>query len=82
MKIRNLFEFLGFKRKPRHYSYEVIEFDLKDLGLVRFAKWKHPSDYTKDITLELVDQYRTYVKEGDFCIDVGAHSGDTSVPIG
>ena len=82
MKVRNLFEFLGFKSKPRHYPYELAEFDLNDLGIVRYAQWKHPSESSKVITSELVDQYRTYVKEGDFCIDVGAHTGDTSLPIG
>ena len=43
---------------------------------------KPPSESSKVITSELVDQYRTYVKKGDFCIDVEAHTGDTSLPIG
>ena len=59
MKVRNLFEFLGFKSKPRHYPYELVEFDLNDLGIVRYAQWKHPSESSKVITSELVDQYRT-----------------------
>ena len=82
MKLRNLFEFFGFKGKPQHYSYDIVEFDLKDFGVVRYAQWKHPAESRKVLTSELVEKYKTYVSEGDFCVDIGAHSGDTSLPMG
>ena len=81
MKLKNIFEFLGFRRKPRHYFYEIADFDLDPFGSVKYAQWKHPAESKKIITSELVKGYQAYVREGDFCIDIGAHSGDTTLPI-
>jgi len=80
MKIKNLFEMLGFKGKPKHYPYEIVEFNLNPTS-VKYAQWKHPRESRKIIDNDLINGYREYISEGDFCVDVGAHSGDTSLPI-
>jgi FkbM family methyltransferase len=65
----------------RHYDYEVRNFELPRDGVVHYAQWLHPYDMPKRITQESVDAVRRFVSPGDFVIDVGAHSGDTSVPM-
>lgn len=81
MKIRNLFEMLGFKGRPRHYPYEVVELNLNRGQRVKYAQWKHPRETLKVINNELIEGYGEFVSEGDFCIDIGAHSGDTTLPM-
>src|SRR5262249_47782072 len=65
----------------RHYGYEVRDFELAREGVVQYAQWLHPYDMPKRITQAGVDAVRELVSPGDFVIDVGAHSGDTSVPM-
>src|SRR5215207_11412571 len=63
------------------YGYEVREFDLPRDGVVAYSQWLHPYDLPKIITQPAVDAIRQFVSTGDFVIDVGAHSGDTTVPM-
>ncbi|VFQ45310.1 FkbM family methyltransferase [Desulfoluna butyratoxydans] len=82
MKPKNLFQLMGFKGKPKHFSYEIMECSIKNIGPVKYAQWLHPNAVDQIINADLVDAYGEYIKEGDFCIDIGAHCGDTSLPMG
>jgi FkbM family methyltransferase len=81
VKLKNLFQLLGFRGKHRHYPYEVLDYDLGNGDVVHFAQWKHPVESVKKITADLVTGYRRYIRNGDFCLDIGAHSGDTTLPM-
>jgi len=59
-----------------------MECSIKNIGPVKYAQWLHPNVSEQIINTDLVDNYREYIKEGDFCIDIGAHCGDTSLPMG
>jgi FkbM family methyltransferase len=63
------------------YGSEVRDFDLPREGRVQFAQWLHPYDQPKVMTQAAVDAVRRFVSPGDFVIDIGAHTGDTSVPM-
>jgi FkbM family methyltransferase len=70
------------KRIPfADYGYDVRQFDLPRDGVVEYAQWQHPNDLPKLITQQSVDSVRRFVSPGDFAIDIGAHSGDTTVPM-
>jgi FkbM family methyltransferase len=63
------------------YGFEVHDFELPQDGRVQFAQWLHPYDRPKVLTQAEVDAVRQFLSPGDFVIDIGAHTGDTSVPM-
>jgi FkbM family methyltransferase len=82
VKLREFFYLFGLKPRPRSYDYEVRTTDLGADGVISYAQWLHPKAYRCEVTADLVAEHRQFVRPGDFCIDVGAHSGDTSLPLG
>ena len=81
MKLRELPYFLGWQPGPRVYGYEVKRFDLPRDGQVAYARWLHPSETQKEITQQSVDALRKFLSPGDVVIDIGAHTGDSTIPI-
>jgi FkbM family methyltransferase len=63
------------------YEYRVTKFHLPTDGEVSYAQWQHPGEVGKAVLQENVDFFRNWVAEGDFVIDIGAHEGDTTVPM-
>lgn len=81
MKLRNFIYTIFGKPKPQHYGYEIKSFDLAEFGQIEFAYWLHPTSYHASIELADVKALQTFLNPGDFCIDIGAHIGDTTVPM-
>jgi FkbM family methyltransferase len=81
LKLRNLFELLGVRGKPKRYNYETTSIAVEGVGNVTLAQWSHPSETSKTVSAEAVQAYRAFISPGDFCIDIGAHSGDSTLPI-
>jgi FkbM family methyltransferase len=63
------------------YGFAMRQFELERDGSIDYAEWLHPSNTPKLITQAAVDAIRRFVSPGDFVIDVGAHAGDTTVPM-
>ncbi len=80
MKLKNVLEVIGFRGGAKHYKYELNEFSI-DNHTVRYAQWQHPRESKKIIAQKDVDVYRHILQEGDFCIDIGAHTGDSTLPM-
>ena len=81
MKLRNLFEIMGFRKPARRYGYKINHFFVPEVGDVKYAQWLHPSETEKDLDIRVIREYRKFIHPGDFCIDVGAHSGDSTLPM-
>lgn len=82
MKLRDLPRALGLTREaPREYPSEVVTIHLPRDGDIRFAQWKHPGERPKTITQAEVDALREFLRPGDIAVDVGAHTGDSTVPM-
>jgi FkbM family methyltransferase len=69
------------RRTFREYGFEVKTFDLGRYGVVEYAQWLHPFERPKSFSAADVDGLRCFIREGDTAIDVGAHTGDTVLPM-
>lgn len=81
MKLRELGGLLGWKPAPRVYGVEIRSFDLPVDGRVQYAQWLHPGETPKVIRQEVVDGLRAFIRPGDVAIDIGAHTGDSTLPM-
>jgi FkbM family methyltransferase len=81
VKLRDLPRALGREQAPREYSHAVETFVLPTDGAVRLARWLHPAETAKFVTQESVDALRSFLSQGDVAIDIGAHTGDSTIPI-
>jgi FkbM family methyltransferase len=81
VKLRDLPRALGFPSTPREYPSDIQSFTLVTDGEVRFAIWRHPGETPKTITQESVNALRAFLREGDTAVDIGAHTGDSTLPM-
>lgn len=76
------------KGKFHEHDFLTVDFELPREGKIRYAQWLHPNEFVNHpggsgnvVTQQNVDFYRQFVKEGDLVIDIGAHEGDTTMPM-
>lgn len=81
MKLREFFYGIGVKPPAREFEYDVQRFQLAREGEIQFAAWRHPAEKPKEFAQAHVDALREFLSPGDFAIDIGAHTGDSTLPI-
>jgi FkbM family methyltransferase len=79
--IRNKLRKWKAKKEFKEYGYEITKFRLSDGEEIHYAQWLHPFETRKIISDSKINFYKKLVQPGDFAIDVGAHTGDTTVPM-
>jgi FkbM family methyltransferase len=86
MKFKNIPSLLGIKEKAKYYSYRRDKYTLSNGKIVFYSRWLHPACRNNQFvtaTFEnTVSEFQKIISEGDFCIDIGAHDGDTALPLG
>ncbi|WP_276368571.1 FkbM family methyltransferase [Chryseolinea sp. H1M3-3] len=79
--IKRKLQKLKLKRTFKEYGYELKTFEVDGIGTVEYAQWLHPFEQQKSITNSNINFYRKLARPGAMIIDIGAHTGDTSVPM-
>ena len=76
------------RKQFKEFGFKIVDFLLSKEGKIQYAQWLHPAEFSNHpgnfgnvVTQENVDFYRKLVKQGDIVIDIGAHEGDTTVPM-
>jgi FkbM family methyltransferase len=69
------------KNTFKEYGYYIDRFDIEGYGMLEFAQWQHPFAQPFVMSTGNIDFYRQMIGPGDFVIDIGAHTGDTTVPM-
>ncbi len=82
MRLKEIFWMLGFKPRIKKYGIHVEKLQLEEDGEISVAQWMHPRLTAYRPTQKEVNALRGFIKPGDTCIDIGAHTGDTSLPMG
>lgn len=81
MKLKEFFYLLGLKPKGRAYGTELQVHTLPGEGRVEVAQWLAPKAHSILPSQEEIDRMRSILRPGDVAIDVGAHMGDTALPM-
>ncbi len=71
---------MGIKPNYQFYGHEVGLIDI-DSEKIEFANWLAPKSQKLQIDQSEIDELRQFLGEGDLAIDVGAHIGDSTLPI-
>jgi FkbM family methyltransferase len=79
--IKNKIKKYNAKRVFHEYEYKALEFDLGSIGKVKYAQWLNPLERSKEITVSKVEFFKKFIKPGSIAIDIGAHTGDTPIPM-
>jgi FkbM family methyltransferase len=72
---------MQLKKTFREYGVKIDEILLDDFGMVQYAQWLHPFEKPKEINISNIKFYQKITKTGGMVIDIGAHTGDTTVPM-
>ncbi len=82
MRLREFFQLIGLGKGISFYPAEISEIKINSTKSWLYPIWKTPKPpRIPDITSEIAI-YRQLLDEGDWAIDVGAHIGDSTVPLG
>ncbi|MDP1844679.1 MAG: FkbM family methyltransferase [Sediminibacterium sp.] len=69
------------RRVFQDFGYRIDRFDLSTDGVIEFANWLNPLVAPKVITQIEIDFFKQIIKEGSLVIDIGANTGDLTVPM-
>jgi len=83
LKAKEFIYLLGLKPKPQTFGFVVEAHNLARDGRIEVARWLHPGAYRiAAVQVQAaVDGLRRFLRAGDVAIDIGAHTGDTTIPI-
>lgn len=88
VKLKEVFFGLGLRPAAREYTFDLEQVRLETDGDIDVAIWRHPSVLKRHepgrgcgLTQASVDAVRQFLQPGDVAIDIGAHTGDSTLPI-
>jgi FkbM family methyltransferase len=81
MDVKSFLQTLKYRLGFHVYGFEIRSFNLPNDGKIEYAQWLHPFESNKEIQQNEIDELRRYLSEGDLAIDIGAHTGDTTIPM-
>jgi FkbM family methyltransferase len=80
--LKNSFARKKARRFTAEYPVNFTSFDLPaDGSKIEFANWANPLVPPITLTQGTIDFYKKFIRKGSLTIDIGANTGDTTVPI-
>lgn len=81
MNFRDLFYMIGFKPRTRTYGYSQNSYVLPGYGKLETADWLHPKAGKTVVDVQMINALKTFLRQGDVALDIGAYTGDTAIPM-
>ena len=81
MKFKEIFFGLGLRPPAREYGFDIRDYDVPGVGKLQFAQWRHPRAGEAVPSVDELNGLKRWLKPGDVAIDIGAHSGDSTLPM-
>jgi FkbM family methyltransferase len=81
MKLKEIIFGIGLRPSRREYPIDIESLHLAREGEIFVARWRHPKERRKEFSQAAVDALREFLREGDAAIDIGAHTGDSTLPV-
>ncbi len=79
--IKGIIKKKELKKTFKEYGFEIKKFQIDKIGEVEYAQWLHPFEKPKEISELNISFYQQITHKGGMIIDIGAHTGDTTVPM-
>jgi len=79
--LKNSFARKKARRVFQNFGYRIDSFQLNEEGKVDYANWLNPLLQPKKVTQEEVDFFKSIIRKDSLVIDIGANTGDLTVPI-
>jgi len=81
MKLKELLYILGFKPSIKFFPVVKEKIGYWNGSDVHAYQWKTPKSDGFKLDTKLVQELTSFIKPGDTAIDIGAHVGDSTIPI-
>ncbi|MDI9363373.1 MAG: FkbM family methyltransferase [Flavobacterium sp.] len=85
MSILSYFKASFNRKKARqvfqNYGYQIDSFNVPNYGEIQYANWLNPLVTKKKIIVEEVDFFKKLINTNSLIIDIGANTGDLTVPM-
>lgn len=81
MRVKEIFWTLGLRPKTRIYGTKILSYELPVDGSLQIAQWLHPKAGSYIPNQDEINELRKFLQPGDVCIDIGAYTGDTAIPM-
>jgi len=82
MKLKELFYFLGIKPSIKFFPSVKEKIGCWNGSDIEAYQWKTPKSDGFKLDVKLVKELTSFITPGDSAIDIGAHVGDSTIPIG
>jgi FkbM family methyltransferase len=81
LRLRELLQLIGLGKGIRFYPTELTKIKINSTKSWLYPVWKTPKPPKIPDLLSEIAIYRQLLDEGDWAIDIGAHLGDSTVPL-
>lgn len=80
MRLKEFFYILGLRPCIKIFPSRTDAIEIED-DAVNFQNWLAPKTEAYQLDLAELEELKTFIRPGDVAIDVGAHIGDSTLPI-